>query len=151
MINLRAPRIDELDSLTALCMRSKAVWGYDQAFMDRCCAELTLTSDDLRETEMQVAENDGVVVAIAQVSIDGANADLEKLFVEPNLLRSGAGRALFEWASAVARTRGATHLTIEADPDAADFYRRMGARDDGVAPSGSIPGRMLPRLKLDLG
>jgi GNAT superfamily N-acetyltransferase len=151
MINLRAPRIDELDSLTALCMRSKAVWGYDQAFMDRCRAELTLTPDDLRETEMQVAENDGVVVAIAQVSIDGANADLEKLFVEPNLLRSGAGRALFEWAAAVARTRGATRLTIEADPDAAAFYRRMGARDDGVAPSGSIPGRMLPRLKLDLG
>ena len=39
---------------------------------------------------------------------------------------------------------------IEADPDAAPFYRRMGAQDVGLAPSGSIPGRMLPKLVKEL-
>ena len=41
-------------------------------------------------------------------------------------------------------------MTIEADPDAAPFYRRIGARDVGTAPSGSIPGRELPLLELVL-
>lgn len=150
MLILRAARIDELEALTALCLRSKAVWGYGQAFMDACRSKLTLTALDLNETDVQVAERDGVLTGVAQISVDGAQADLEKLFVEPAVLRSGVGRALFEWAAAAARARGATSLIIDADPDAAPFYRRMGARDAGVAPSGSIPGRMLPRLKLNL-
>lgn len=150
MLILRAARIDELEALAALCLRSKAVWGYGQAFMDACRSELTLTALDLNETDVQVAERDGVLTGVAQISVDGAQADLEKLFVEPAVLRSGAGRALFEWAAAAARARGATSLIIDSDPDAAPFYRRMGARDAGVAPSGSIPGRMLPRLKLNL-
>jgi GNAT superfamily N-acetyltransferase len=150
MLVLRPVRTDELAELSELCLRSKAVWGYDQAFMDACRAELTLSAADIRESELQVAERDGKVLGVAQVSVEGADADLEKLFVEPELLRSGAGRALFDWAVEAARSRGATTLTIEADPDAAPFYRRMGARDDGAAPSGSIPGRMLPRLRFDL-
>jgi hypothetical protein len=41
-------------------------------------------------------------------------------------------------------------MIIEADPDAAPFYRRLGARDAGLAPSGSIAGRMLPKLVVEL-
>ncbi len=150
MLILRSARPGELDALTDLCLRSKAVWGYDRAFMDACRAELTLTQEDLRETKLQVAERDGAVVGVAQVSVEGATAYLEKLFVEPGQLRGGAGRTLFAWAKTTATRLGATHLVIEADPDAAPFYRRMGARDDGTAPSGSIPGRELPRFVLKL-
>lgn len=147
---IRRVHAHELEALSGLCLRSKAVWGYDRAFMDACRAELTLTFADLDETEIRVAERDGAVVGVAQISIDGNEAQLEKLFVEPGLLRSGAGRALFAWASDEARKHGARVLVIDADPDAAPFYRKLGARDDGVVPSGSIPGRFLPRLKFDL-
>ncbi len=41
-------------------------------------------------------------------------------------------------------------MTIEADPDAAPFYRRLGARDTGLVPSGSIAGRWLPKLIVEL-
>ena len=44
----------------------------------------------------------------------------------------------------------ADRLLIEADPDAAAFYRRMGARDCGLASSGSIHGRTPPRLVKEL-
>lgn len=150
MLILRAARVGELEALTDLCLRSKAVWGYDRAFMDACRDELTLTQEDLRTTKLQVAERDGGVIGVAQVSASGATAHLEKLFVEPGQMRAGAGRTLFAWAKAAAAELHATHLMIEADPDAAPFYRRMGARDDGVAASGSIPGRVLPRLRLNL-
>ena len=126
------------------------MWGYDRAFMDACRPELTLTPRDFGNSRLQVAERDGVVIGIAQVSEADGIAHLEKLFVEPKLVRSGAGRVLFEWARAAAVELGATALMIAADPDAADFYRRMGAIDAGLVPSGSIPGRLLPRLKVDL-
>jgi GNAT superfamily N-acetyltransferase len=97
-----------------------------------------------------VAEMDGRLAGIAQVKSSGDTAQLEKLFVEPAMLRTGTGRKLLDWAKATARAAGATALVIEADPDAAEFYRRMGAVDDGVVPSGSIPGRLIPRLNLPL-
>ena len=33
MLALRAARPDEAELLTDLCLRAKAVWGYDDAFM----------------------------------------------------------------------------------------------------------------------
>ena len=151
MIRLRNALQDELSSLSALCLRSKAHWGYDEAFITACRAELTLHPDDLQTTSLQVAERDAAVAGLAQVKVTGLDADLLKLFVEPALLGSGIGRLLFEWATAKARDLGATRMTIDADPGAAPFYERMGAHHVGFAPSGSFPGRMLPRMLIQLG
>jgi GNAT superfamily N-acetyltransferase len=75
---------------------------------------------------------------------------LLKLFVEPGALHSGGGKALLVWATELAKELGARRLTIDSDPNAAPFYRRMGAFDIGQAPSGSVPGRMLPQLVMNL-
>jgi len=147
---IRPPAVEELPALSALCFRSKAVWGYDNDFMEACRKELSIEPSDLRSTPIAVAERDGRLIGVAQIKIVGGGADLLKLFVEPTVMRSGIGRTLFAWATDLARSQGADRLLIEADPDAAPFYRRMGARDVGVAPSGSIPGRMLPTLVKDL-
>jgi GNAT superfamily N-acetyltransferase len=150
MILLRDIRQDELSSLSELCLRSKAVWGYDEAFMSACRNELTLHPDDLQTSYFQVADRDALAVGLAQIKVVGLDADLAKLFVEPALIGAGVGRLLFEWATARARDLGAFRMTIEADPGAAPFYERMGARQTGVVPSRSIPGRMLPYLRLEL-
>ena len=150
MLTLRTPRPDEAAILTELCLRSKAVWGYDEAFMRACRNELTLAPSAMRSSRLQVAEIDGELIGMAQITVKDGIAELDKLFVEPTRLRCGGGRALFDWATNTSRRAGAATLVIEADPNAAGFYRRMGAIDDGVAPSGSIPGRFVPRLKLVL-
>ena len=150
MLTLRTPGPDEAAALGELCLRSKAVWGYDAQFMEACRDELTITPDMLHSSYLQVVENDGCVIGVAQVMLETDFAELSKLFVEPTRLRCGAGRRLFEWAARTARQAGATDLVIGADPQAAGFYRRMGAIDAGTVPSGSIPGRMLPLLKLRL-
>ena len=150
MLALRPARPEEGAALTELCLRSKAVWGYDDAFMAACRRELTLTPASIRTSQVQVAEMDGCLAGVAEVKSSGDTAQLEKLFVEPAMLRTGTGRKLLDWAKATARAAGATALVIEADPDAAEFYRRMGAVDDGLVPSGSIPGRLIPRLNLRL-
>src|SRR5207247_625080 len=110
MIHLRDARQNELPSLSALCLRSKAVWGYDDAFMIACRTELTLVPDELKSTHVQVAERGTMVAGLAQVKVTDADAHLLKLFVEPALLRSGVVSLLFEWARARARSLGAVRL-----------------------------------------
>jgi GNAT superfamily N-acetyltransferase len=149
-LTIRPPTIDELSGLSDLCFRSKAVWGYDKEFMEACRGELSFEPRDLELTPIVVAEHDGKPIGVAQLKGVDDEADLLKLFVEPGALRSGAGKALLAWPTDVAKKMGATRLMIEADPDAAPFYRRMGAYDVGQAPSGSVPGRMLPKLAMNL-
>jgi hypothetical protein len=96
MIQLRTPRYDKAAFLTDLCLRSKAVWGYDEEFMQACRGEHTLTASIMQSSYLKVAEIGGHLVGVAQVTVKGELAELDKLFVEPTRLRSGAGKALFE-------------------------------------------------------
>ena len=150
MLTYRLARSDEASALSELCMTSKAYWGYDAAFMEACRAELTITAADFESAQIQVADDAGKLAGMAQLQIEGATAELDKLYVHPVFIGAGIGRALFEWAVRQACAANATTMHIDADPDAAAFYRRMGAIDDGASPSGSIPGRFLPRLRFDL-
>ena len=118
--------------------------------MEACRSELTIEPCELRSSSIAVAEENGKIIGVAQIKLVGSEADLLKLFVEPTMLRGGVGMTLFLWAINEATTMGANRVVIEADPDAAPFYRRMGAEDCGLAPSGSIPGRMLPKLVKEL-
>jgi GNAT superfamily N-acetyltransferase len=146
---IRPARPDEAAGLSALALRSKAHWGYDAAFLERCRAELTLRPDDLAPRRAAVAELGGRVVGFVTVEGDPPEGEIGALFVEPDLIGSGAGagRALFDHAARVARAAGFARLRIDADPGAEGFYLRMGARRVGEAPSGSVPGRALPRLE----
>lgn len=140
----------ELPFLSGLCFRSKAMWGYDNDFLEACRAELALTLLDFHSSFIVVAEEGDVLLGMAQVSIEKDQAQLQRLFVEPGVIGFGVGTALFEWALELSREQGAARLMIESDPEAAPFYRHMGARDAGLVPSGSIPGRLLPRLSVTL-
>ena len=147
---LRQPRLDELAALSDLCLRSKAHWDYDTDFLNACRDELTLTQADLRNTALRLAEQDGRPAGVVQVTQGEDPVDLLKLFVDPPFIGQGLGRVLFARAVGAARKQKARAMTIEADPGAVAFYERMGACRIGHAPSGSIPGRTLPLLQLDL-
>jgi GNAT superfamily N-acetyltransferase len=73
------------------------------------------------------------------------------MFVEPRAMGTGVGRKLFEAIVALIAAEGAKKLVILADPNAEEFYRRMGAKRVGDAPSESIPGRRLPLLEFEIG
>ena len=95
---------------------------------------------------MLVAEQ-GVVFGVARVEHDG---ELSLMFVDPTAIGRGAGRLLFRAAVDLARRLGARVMPILADPNAAPFYERMGARFVAHAPSDAIPGRTLPLYEYDL-
>jgi GNAT superfamily N-acetyltransferase len=150
---IRPARIQEAPELSDLCVRSKAVWGYDETFMFLARPALAVSPE-------QIAAGDVWIATDAQGSIAGLVAlgpgdrphalDLDKLFVEPRQIRAGIGRRLLSHAIAEARRRGARRLTILSDPFAAGFYQRNGATRIGEAPSDAVPGRMLPLFEIDL-
>ena len=147
MLRLRPPGPDEGPVLTELCLRSKASHGYDAAFIEACRRELTV---DPGKPDIMVAELDGHCAGMAEIFVADGEAELMKIFVEPACHGKGVGRALFDWARSEAAGRGARVLALDADPGAVAFYEKMGAVIVGSSPSGSIPGRMLPRLELRL-
>jgi GNAT superfamily N-acetyltransferase len=147
---LRNARPDELEALVDLCLRSKAVWGYDAAFLAACRDELTLTSADLTSTHLQVLTAGDALLGVVQIVVEIEEAHLLKLFVEPGSLRMGFGKQLLTWAIESSSRLGARRIVIEADPDAVPFYQRNGAMPAGFTPSESVPGRLLPRLVIDL-
>ncbi len=143
---LRPAREDESALLSDLALRSKGHWGYDAAFLDACRAELTLTPELLTEERAQVAERDGRVVGFYTLAGRPPAGQLGHMFVEPDQVGGGIGRALWEHAIDTAATEGIRRILIEADPSAEAFYLAMGAVRVGEVPSGSIPGRVLPLL-----
>jgi GNAT superfamily N-acetyltransferase len=146
---LRPARPDECAALSALALRSKAVWGYSDEFMARCVAELTLREDSLPHVfVMETAE--GVVGFYALSALEDGRVELEFLFIEPDALRHGHGRRLLAHARSHARDRMAARtILIQGDPHADAFYRSVGARRVGERASASIERRVLPLYELD--
>jgi GNAT superfamily N-acetyltransferase len=150
---IRPARAREAAMLSELAMRSKAHWGYSPAFMDACRAELTYSAAEIEDTcrTFAVAEHSGEPIgfyALGKISM--AEVELEALFVEPDHIGTGAGRALMRHAMAEAARRGAGILVIQGDPNAAAFYEAIGAVRVGARESASIPGRMLPLYSVRL-
>jgi predicted N-acetyltransferase YhbS len=150
---VRLARVEEAALLSQLCIRSKAVWGYDEAFTALARIVLEVRPQQIELGDVWVATAaDGSVAGMVALGPGGqANTlDLDKLFVEPKWIRTGVGYALLAHAIIEARRRGAARLTILSDPYAAGFYERNGARRIGEAPSDAT-GRSLPlyEIKLD--
>jgi len=150
---VRPARVQEASELSDLCVRSKAVWGYDETFMALVRAALEVRPEHIDAGDVWVATAaDGSIAGIVALgpSDQPGTLDLEKLFVAPQRIRNGVGRMLLAYAMAEARRRGARRLTILSDPYAAAFYECSGAIRIGAAPSDAIPGRMLPLFEIRL-
>lgn len=146
---IRRARPDEADALTALARRAKAQWGYDPEFMDRVTEAMAVSSADIEVHQVSVLEDGTGVVGFIRV-LPGDPAELEDMWVEPAAMGAGHGRRLFDHAAGIARAAGASALELDADPNAVGFYERMGMRRIGDTPSPLIPGRALPRMRLEL-
>ena len=150
-IRLRAALPEEAASLTQLALRSKASWGYSEAFMKACEEELTVLPGNIESDDFhyEIAELGGEVVGF--YTLEGQVRDvieLGALFVEPSHLGSGIGRLLLMAARQRAQALGASRMTIQGDPHADGFYRSAGATRVGSRESGSVRGRMLPMYRI---
>ncbi|MCP4316798.1 MAG: GNAT family N-acetyltransferase [Hyphomicrobiales bacterium] len=151
VIVIRPATMEEIETLSAICMRSKAHWGYDEAFMQSSRDALSVKPERIEAGDVLVAELDGTPAGVAAIAPDEDGFEIDLFFVDPPAMGHGTGVRLFQALTAHARARGIASLTILSDPNAASFYERMGARRIGSAPSDAIPGRTLPLYEIDTG
>ena len=146
---IRPARPDEAQLLSHLALCSKAYWPYPPDFIEACRADLTVTPATMTQHPVFVSEDAAGHVAgfYALVPKTHGVADLAYLFVAPEAIGGGHGRALFEHAVHTARALGCRELHIDSDPYAEPFYLRVGAERIGEVESTVVPGRMLPLLR----
>jgi GNAT superfamily N-acetyltransferase len=141
----------EAGTLSAIAWAAKAYWGYPAHWMEQWRGQLTITPEFIAANETFAATITGQIIAFYALLATAEAVRLEHLWVLPERIGQGIGRSLFIHAVERATLRGARRLTIEADPDAEPFYRRMGAIRIGLITS-EIDGRRreLPLLAFDL-
>ena len=139
--------------LTNLAIRSKAHWGYSTEFMEACVDELTVSSANIAKGDFHyvVAVIDEEVVGFYELEgLSGDEIELGALFVDPDHIGTGVGKALIERVKRHAVNLGASKLNIQGDPNAEKFYRSAGGEPTGNKESESIPGRFLPTFQISL-
>ena len=135
------------DALTDLVIRSKASNGYSAAFMQAFRPELVIGPDSLDAGEIWVMQSGPDLAGVMHVVVEGQVAEVEVMFVEPAFKRTGVGRRLWLLVEERTKALGGRRIELDADPFAVAFYEAMGCSLIGHTPSGSIPGRMLPRMR----
>lgn len=150
--HFRRARPAEAAAITDLAMRSKAFWGYDDAFMAVLGPELTFTAQDLERplVRVDVLEVDGATVGIIKVCWRTELAYLSDLWIEPEAMGHGYGRLAFERAAEIGRAWGKGVMELEADPFAEPFYLHLGAVRVGMSPVAEVPGRSVPLMRYSL-
>jgi len=122
----RAAR-SEAAVLHALTGRSALHWGYEPEFLDWEPESIAVTPEFMQRSTVFALEEDGLVIGYYALTGEPPELDLDKLFVEPAWIGTGRGKQLWQHALATARELGATSMLLHADPNAAPFYRAMGA------------------------
>ena len=145
---LRPAWPDEGPALSALALKAKAHWGYDEDFIDQCRDELTITRERIGRERIRVAEIDGKVVGFSSVEVKVGMAEVCDLFVLPSHIRRGVGQLLANEMLLYLCRHGIPLVHVEADPNATAFYARQGFIQCGEVPSHSIPGRNLPLMEM---
>lgn len=98
--------------------------------------------------EIWLAEDAGVSVGFYALIPHGDDRELDLFFTDNTAQGTGLGRRLFTHMADRARALGAARVVISSNPEAAGFYRRMGATDNGVTPPGDGIAWERPKLQL---
>lgn len=149
-VKIRRARHKEAELLSELAFRSKAVWGYDEAFMRACRDDLRLSPADLFRDHVFVIGADGSIVGFYRLRDAGWVALLADLFVAPEMIGRGYGKRLWQHAVRTARRFGYHRIEVHSDPHAEGFYLAMGAEREGEVVSTVFADRRLPRLTCHL-
>ena len=148
---IRPASVDEAAVLTTIALDAKRYWGYPEHWIKHWEADLTISREFISDNHVYVAEAaDGEIRGFYALCVSGEKAELEHMWVTPASIGTGIGKELFLDAMERAAALDVRDLQITSDPNAAGFYKRMGATQIGEAdaPVDGQP-RKLPRLRIN--
>ena len=148
---IRPATSDEASTLTQIALESKSYWGYPEHWLKLWQQELAVSSEFIEKNYVFVFETGGEIRGFYALCVNDSQAELEHLWVRPTDIGAGVGKELFLDAMERAARLNVGEVQLTADPNAAEFYKKMGAEQIGEARS-EIDGqpRILPRMKIDI-
>lgn len=146
---IRRAAPDESTVLNELTGRSVLHWGYEPEFLDWEPEAITVTPEWIADFPVFVLEEAGRIVAYYGLVGEPPEMSLDKLFVDADRIGTGCGTRLWLHAVSTARDLGAEVLVLASDPNAASFYRAMGAEWTGEEPT-SRPGWSLQMFRFPI-
>ena len=149
-MNIRPASPSDAATLTHIAHEAKKYWGYPEHWMQRWDADLTITPEFIEANHVYLAEDDDRVSGFYALTVTDRKAELEHMWVAPDLIGTGVGKELFLAAMEKAAELQVTAVGISADPNAEGFYKKMGAYRVGETTS-DLDGesRVLPRLSIE--
>jgi len=150
-IQIRRASPDEAALLTEIAHAAKRHWGYPENWIQQWKPDLTITPEFIADNEVYVAVKDEEIVGCCAIAFSETVIELEHMWIRPEHMGAGVGRALFLHVKERAANLKVPALELSADPNAEGFYERMGATRIGEARS-EIEGkpRVLPRMRIPL-
>ena len=141
---IRMARPDERDALEDIQRRaSLALEDYRKQLTAHPDA-IELPVSQIERGDVIVAEIGDRLAGFAAVIIEDEAAELDGLFVEPDLWRQGIGAALIDVAVHEARRQGLAMMVV-ANPSAQEFYEKCGFTLEGEAQTRFGPGLRMSR------
>jgi GNAT superfamily N-acetyltransferase len=138
-IEIRDAALDDIPQLEALQLRASLVAPDYREALAAHPEAIHLPPTDVSERRTRVAMVDGRMAGFSVVlPVDGTACELDGLFVEPELMRKGIGRAMIADVVERARTHGVNRIDVIANPTAVDFYTKVGFKrgDDAMTQFG---------------
>lgn len=149
-IQIRRAMPEEAAVLTEIAHAAKRHWGYPENWIEHWKGDLTITRDFISNHEVYVAVTDKEIAGCCALVVKDSQAELEHMWIRPQYMGAGYGKALFVHVMQRAATLSANAVELSADPNAEGFYKHMGATRIGEVRS-EIEGqpRVLPRMTVD--
>ena len=151
-LEIRRAQPNEAEVLTQIAHAAKRHWNYPEDWIEHWKLDLTITPQFITENEVFIALVDEQIAGCCALVVADSLAEIEHMWMRPEHMGTGVGRALFTHARYRAEERGARVLELSADPNAEGFYAHMGAIRIGEIPGGMAghEDRTLPRMRIDL-
>ena len=118
---------EDAEALTEIAHAAKRHWGYPESWIAAWGDVLTMRPEFIAANTAFIAMEAERAIGFYVLTTEEDGLHLDHLWIVPEAMRRGIGRALFEDAVSQARNLGFDSIKIEADPNAEGFYQRMGA------------------------
>lgn len=146
MIKIRKALLSEYHILSDITLKSEAYWGYDNDFLEKFKIYYNITTDFIKNYHVYVLTNNNIILGYYGFAINENISYLEFLFIEPKSIGNGYGRILWNHIISLCQKNNVKVFTINSDPNAENFYYKMGAKYYMEVDSKMTPGNKVTQL-----
>ncbi|MEO1484851.1 MAG: GNAT family N-acetyltransferase [Bacteroidota bacterium] len=136
-------------AITELTLRSKNHWNYGEAQIEAWYDELEVSEAFIQSNAVYKLLYTDQIAGFYAYTLESSKAVLEFLFIEPEFIGKGIGKALMEHFIKKMHGLKVDSITLDADPHAEGFYQKFGFVTVDQR-SSTIAGRFLPVMQLQL-